>query len=104
MSFDERVPEEKRSDETALVAADADKYQALYALSTSEGGKILIESLKADIRSSIEKIAAGAGTLDEWMLRAECANLNVQLNMLRSLTRSAENRDGALEALDELIA
>jgi hypothetical protein len=104
MSFNERVPEEKRTDETEQVARDADAYAAVFALSTSEGGRILIESLRRDITASIDKLAAGYANLTEPVLRAECANLNVQLNVLRTLTRSKDNLDGALAVLDELIA
>jgi hypothetical protein len=104
MSFHERVPKDDRTDETELVAKDADRYGALYALSTSEGGKILLDALRQDISESMDKLSSGYATLAESALRAECANLNVKLAMLWSITRSKENLDGALTALDDLIA
>lgn len=104
MSYKARIPKAKQSDATDVIADDADRYGALYALSTSEGGKILTQTLKQDIVASVDKICAGYITLPEMELRALCATLSVNRALIQSITRSKDNLDGALAALDELIS
>lgn len=93
----------KRGDDAKLVAADADRYAAIYAVSTSEGGKILIESLKQDVIAAVDKLCNGYTTMSEIELRATCATLSVNRSLIQSLTRSKDNLDGASDALDELM-
>lgn len=104
MSNHERVPKDKRNDATEVAANDADSYAALYALSTSEGGELLIDTLKQDILYAVDKLTAGYATMPEIELRALCASLGINRALVQSLTRSKANLDGALEVLDELIA
>ena len=104
MSTKARVPREKQSDATDVIAEDADRYSALYALSTSEGGVLLIAGLKQEIVSCVDKLANGYKTIPEIELRALCASLDTKRSLVQSLTRSKDNLDGALAALDELIA
>jgi len=104
MSTFDKIPKDKRNAETELIAQDADRYSALYAAATSKGGKILIESLKQDIVAGVDKITVGYATLPEGELRAVCAALGINRSLVQSLTRSKDNFEGALDALDELIA
>ena len=105
MSHSSRIPEDRRSEGALQLAAhDADLYMALYAVSTSEGGQILLKSLAADSMAAIEKLAAQYATLPEAELRATCAKLSSVLSLFRAMRNAPHNLQTAQAELEELLS
>lgn len=84
-----------------IVINDLEKFKALEAVSESEGGKILIDTLKGDIRDDIETIMS-LFKGDEMELRCAVAKLKSDLTLLRVLLRSKENVKLTEEELQRL--
>ena len=92
----------KKSPEIEEMIKDADSFATLDALAVSEGGKILIKSLKTDIISSILSLVKYK-TASHVELIATCATLTERLNILKVLTRAKINKDGLLKELSEIL-
>lgn len=81
------------------ITEDIKLYSSLEAVKNSEGGQIIIESLKKDILSGIDKLTSRYETATHTELIAICAKIGERLSLLRSLARSSKNKKLALEAL-----
>ena len=90
------------SDEAQVIGQDVETYTALYAVSTSKGGRKLIEALEADIETAIDKLASRYHDLPEQELRTLCADLAVRRGMLQSMHNARDNMEGAKDELDQL--
>lgn len=79
---------------------EARKYSSLEALANTEGGKILIQGLQKDITAAIDVLAIKYKTASEIELRSACANLAVNLAVLRTMTNAKQNKKIYLEELE----
>lgn len=86
------------------VTKDVDTFKALDALAHSDGGIIVIGSLKKDVVNGVESIISMYRTASEIELRASIAKLHADLSLLRVLTRSEANKKLAQDELEKLLA
>lgn len=104
MSKIDGVPEEfKNRDDVKLVANDVDLYSALHSVALSEGGQILADRIKKDIKDIIDTFASQHGTMNETALRSLGAKLSVMLPIYRALVRAGDNLSDTNKELEELI-
>ncbi len=82
---------------------DLRKVSAIYALSTSEGGMILLDSLLADIVSSIDTIAGSYEHMSHVQLIAASARLKERLDLFKVMKKSKANREIIEQALKNAL-
>jgi len=90
---------EKQQEE---VKEELSTYKKLSALKDSEGGKILITSIRRDIESTITTLTASYLELDEVRLKALCAKLDTDSSMLMVLLNADKNKEQAKEILKSM--
>lgn len=95
---------EKNNVSVEEVNKDVDTFKALDALAHSDGGIIIIDSLKKDVVNSVESLISKYRVAPEIELRASIAKLHADLSLLRVLTRSEANKKLAQEELEKLLA
>ena len=91
------------SDSLDLIKEDVEKMKALSAVSNTEGGKMLIDSLGRDVVNGVESLIGNYKTSGEMKLIATIAKLQSDLGLLRVLTRAEANSKEAQAALKELL-
>lgn len=77
--------------------------QALDSVSISEGGKILIESLKKDVISCCDTLAGRYTELTQPEFISICADMKSKLDLLRTLLRAPKNKKYLLKVLKEAL-
>lgn len=85
------------------VQEDIKSFSSLEAVKNSEGGKLLIDNLGKDVVSAVEDIIFGYKNLTIQEFMAIAAKLSERLSLLRTLTRSSENKHLAQEELKKLL-
>lgn len=103
MSTKQRKPKEGREEESKAIAKDLKDIAAISALANMDGGKILIKNLAKDIISNIHKIS---NNFSEYSLQEFVgigASLRVNIDMIRALTKSNENKKFLEELLEETL-
>jgi hypothetical protein len=90
--------------EKEIVEKDLDKYASLESLALSEGGKILMDSLKNDIGTITDSILSRYKELPHIELIAHLANLKAKFDLYRAINRSSENKKLAKEELSRILA
>lgn len=71
---------------------DLKKFSSLEAVSLSEGGKILIESLIVDIVNSVDTLGNRYGDMSIQQFVSICAEMKSKLDLVRVLTRAKKNK------------
>ena len=84
------------------VVDDIHKFKAITAIANQEGGKILIDNLREDIKTDVEGII-GLFRGDEIELRCAIAKLKADLGLYRVLIRAEDNAKLAEEALAKFL-
>ena len=84
------------------IEKDLKKYSALDGLAISEGGKILIETLKTDVISTINELRFKSRELSHIELMGLCIKLNEKLNIISVLNNAEENKALTKEEYDKL--
>lgn len=83
------------------IKEDIKTYTSLEALKNSEGGQILMKSLKKDIVFGIDEAVTKFKTASHTELIAILAKVGERLNVYRSIDRSLKNKKLAIEVLLE---
>lgn len=91
-------------DAIAEIANDADKMHDLKAVFDMEGGKILVDALLRDVVGNVNKLSAMYGELSHSQLISLAAAISVNIELVRTLTRSTENLKNADEALKDALS
>jgi hypothetical protein len=86
------------------VKKDIKKYSSIEAITKTEGGQILVDSLQRDVVSSIDELCSKYKTASHIELIASCARLGERLALLRSINRAPKNKKSAREALEFLLS
>lgn len=86
-----------------LIQKDIGNYASLEAVKNSEGGKLILTSLKKDVQSCLDEISSKYKTATHAELIATSAKLAERLTIYRMLTRSTKNKHLAQNQLDELL-
>jgi hypothetical protein len=84
------------------IEKDLKKYSSLDGLAISEGGKILIETLKTDVISTINELRFKSRELSHIELIGLCIKLNEKLNIISVLNNAEENKALTKEEYDKL--
>ena len=93
------------ANESALQLAEQfDTNHDLKALADTEGGKQLIELLLRDVVSTVNRVAANRADYSLAQFQAAGADLDTKLNLLRVITRAAENEKYIEEMLSDALA
>lgn len=79
------------------------KYSSIEVVSNTEGGKIIIDSIKSDIVSTIDEISSKYKTVSHTELIALSAKLSERLNILRIFNNAPKNKQLVKEELDFLL-
>lgn len=85
------------------IKQDIRKYSALEATAKSDGGKILLDSLKKDIVSAVDELGTKYKTIPHIELVSICAKLSERLTILRIFNRASKLKKMAAEELAFLI-
>lgn len=83
------------------IEEDIKTYSSLEAVKNSEGGKLILESLKKDIITGIDILSSKYKTATHIELLGTIASITEKLSLYRSISRSTKNKNLALEALLE---
>lgn len=86
-----------------IIQKDLKKYTSLDAIASQEGGRLLTDSLIKDIVSIMDTLAVSYRNLKLEDFMALCATMGVNLTLLRTLTRSEKNKEGAKKALEAAL-
>ncbi len=95
-------PDLVENESVRAVTDDLDRYEPLAVLASTDGGKVILESLRLDILSAIGSLNKYK-TASHAELMAACATLTERLNIYRSLTNAKKNKEGALIALEKIL-
>lgn len=82
---------------------DLETYASLESLQNTEGGKLLIKTLTADVYATIDALAMSYKKATHAELQALCATLQVNLDVLRSIKNARKNKELARSVLDEKL-
>ena len=85
------------------IVDDVEQYAAISAVGNSEGGKLIIDGLVADVISGLDSVTSNYKTATHAELMGTCAGLKANLDLLRVLTRAHKNKNLAQDALEEAI-
>jgi len=104
MNQTERRKKIKGDEELSALSDDLDKAKALDILASSEGGKLLADSLIADIVATVESFAAHyeKATMQEFV--AWGAGLSQKIEMFRTLRRAKDASRILKEELDKALS
>lgn len=91
------------SEDKKIIKSDIKKYASLEAVSRSDGGQILIKTVKDDITSYLGKACNNYLEIPEVSLRTLLGVLNDRINLYKTLTNAPKNKRGATKALEELL-
>jgi len=83
------------------IEEDIKKYKAISAIANQDGGKLLIESLRKDIKRDID-IILSLFDGEELKLRMAVVSLKKNLSLLKVLVGSQANFEMAQEALKSI--
>lgn len=99
------MPKTKKAPTTKkqMVKDDIGKYMSLEVLAKSEGGELLLTSLKKDIMASIDYIGSKFSTCTHGELIGVCAKLSERITLFRTISRSSKNKKLAIEELNLLL-
>jgi hypothetical protein len=92
------------SSDKDLARKDLKRFSALESVRNSEGGILLVASLKKDINSSLQEIAAKYKMLSHAELIGACAQLSERLSVYNVLLKASSNKKMVLKDLEELLA
>lgn len=79
------------------------KYAELEGVANSQGGKKLIESLRSDVKASVEGLCGRYMELTHIEMITLTARLNERLKLLRELTTALKKKKSAKDRLKELV-
>jgi hypothetical protein len=82
---------------------DIKKYSAIGAISSTPGGKIVIERIQKDIVSNIDELRSKYKTISHVEMIALCASLSEKLALLRVLNKSKKLKKIAEDELKFLL-
>ena len=85
------------------IKKEVKRHGSIAAVSTSEGGKLLVSSLQTDITSTIHQLTTKYQESPHMELVAIIARLKEQLNLLKVLNRAPKLKKMAIEDLDFLL-
>jgi cephalosporin-C deacetylase-like acetyl esterase len=85
------------------IKENLDRVKSINVLSSSEGGVLMVKSIRKEVLNSLDKLAYNYPTLSHTELLAECANLRARLEMLRLFNASKKNQTIAEEDLAEAL-
>jgi len=86
------------------VDADIDRYAAVAAFTTSEGGKELRKAMRSDIAAAINELTTKYGKTDLGELLSIIAKLDSRISLLQALGNAKQNKEDAEKLLDELTS
>ncbi len=81
---------------------DIDTYESIEIVADSEGGKIILDSLKRDVMAAILSLSQFKKATHTELI-ALCATVTERLNMYKMMTNAKKNKTDALKALSEII-
>lgn len=84
------------------VVADVERYKSIAAILDQDGGKVLVEGLRASVTSDINRIIA-LFSAPEMELRCAVAKLKADLDLYHTLVHARPNAEVAQEALAGLL-
>lgn len=87
-----------------IIQKDIGNYSMLEAVKSSEGGKLILNSLKRDILATIDAIAGKYKDATHAELIALSARLSERITLFRLISRSSTNKKLALEELELILA
>ena len=93
----ENLPEEAKD-----LLEELGKYKALDVLKNTEGGELLIATLRASIVSEVGTLIAGYKDMPEIEIRARLAKISAFVPLVQSLVRAKTNAEGLAEDLKNL--
>lgn len=82
---------------------DLGKYKALDSLRDTEGGKLVIETLRKSIVSEVSVLVSGYKEMPEQEMRARLAKISAYVPLVQSLLRAKVNKEGLEEELKESL-
>ena len=93
----------KSSTELMEIADDLDEVAAIDAVATSEGGKILLKGLMADVASAVESIAMQHKTLTLQEFISYGAAIKERLDIANALSGAQKNKEYLSELLEQRL-
>lgn len=85
------------------IREDIKKYSAIEAVALSDGGKLIMTSLKKDIVSSVDKLCSDYKEASHTELIATISQMASKIALLRTFNRSSKNKKIAQEELELLL-
>ncbi|MBV6506212.1 MAG: hypothetical protein ILNGONEN_01784 [Syntrophorhabdaceae bacterium] len=85
------------------IRKDIKEYSKIESVKESEGGKMLLKKLRADIISCIEVIDSSYKDLTHIELISHCAELHEKFEMYKVFMNATPNKKMASECLEEIL-
>lgn len=85
------------------IREDLDRVSAIESLSNTKGGKIFIGKLVNDIISSVDILCLKYGKLTLQEFVGLCADMNVKLDLIRTIKKARKSKKIATEDLKKAI-
>lgn len=82
---------------------DVGKATAITVVAKSEGGKIIVDGLTADIIGTVETLCAKYSTLTLQEFVGHCADMKSKRDLLLVLTRAPKNKKGLETLIEETL-
>lgn len=95
-------PELANDPQVLAVMQDIDRYAAVAALTTSEGGKELRKAMRSDIVAGINELIASYGRAELPQMLTIVAKIDARVSLLQGLGNAKQNKEDAELILDEL--
>jgi hypothetical protein len=89
--------------EVEQLELESAKYHSLSALASSDGGKVLVETLLKDIVSCVDKLSYNYSAMTNEQFISIGAEIGAKLAVIRTLSRSENNKEVIDESLKEAL-
>lgn len=91
------------NEENKELLEDLGKYKALDSLRDSDGGKLVIETLRKSIASEVSALVFGYKEMPEMELRARLAKVSAYVPLVQTLLRAKTNKEDLEKELEQSL-
>jgi len=85
------------------IIKDKEKYAKLEALANSEGGKLLLDTLKSDLKGSINTLIGNYRSTSHIEIICLIAQLESRLELYKRISNSSKNKALTIEELEHIV-
>lgn len=92
-----------KKEKVEMITAELDRVSKIEALTLTDGGKLLFNSLMKDIVSNVETLTVKYSSLTQMEFISICAEMKTKLDLARAMNKAPKNKDIAQKDLEEAL-